>query len=259
MDALAISDTHLERRGLTALNESFDVLICAGDIWEGQPEKAVQSVVDLARGKPAIIVPGNHDFYTEARDRRTISQIFKIMRDEAARQNAQVHREIVTVLSADNPVCEIEHVRFIGLTRWADWAQAGRWMTDAANGIEWAARARAEASRMKTAPREYGAIRTERGRWTPYDPVAVACARKGSTARPISLHARWSYCGRDTQPSTRRVCRRIYGPSASLVGACILCIRHSPNFTRPDPTRRLDLWSCSRAIRRKVRSDSCRL
>jgi predicted phosphodiesterase len=176
MEALAISDIHLERRGLQdipPLKESFDVLICACDTCEGQPEKAVQSVVELARGKPAIIVAGNHDFY-----QRTISDVIRLMREEAHRQNARACREIVTVLSADDPVCEIEQVRFIGLTLWSDWAQAGRWMTDAANGIEWAARARAEASRMKTAPREYGAIRTERGGWTPYDAVAEHAREK---------------------------------------------------------------------------------
>jgi predicted MPP superfamily phosphohydrolase len=262
MDALAISDTHLERRGLTdipALNESFDVLICAGDIWEGQPVKAVQSVVDLARGKPAIIVPGNHDFYTETQDRRTISQIIKIMRDEADRQNAQVHREIVTVLSADNPVCEIEEVRFIGLTLWTDWVQAGRWMTAAANGIELAALARAAASRMKTAPREYGAIRTERGGWTPYDAVAeharekailldqLICTHDGPTV--VVTH----------HPPARCVCRRIYGPSASLVGARILRIRHPPQLyqIRSNPTSGSVVMFMRR--RRKVRSDSCRL
>jgi hypothetical protein len=107
-----------------------------------------------------------------------MSDVIRLMREEAGRQNAQACREIVTVLSADDPVCEIEQVRFIGLTLWTDWAQAGRWMTDAANGIEWAARARAEASRMKTAPREYGAIRTERGGWTPYDAVAEHAREK---------------------------------------------------------------------------------
>jgi len=176
MEALPISDIHLERRGLRdvpPLNESFDVLICAGDIWEGQPEKAVQSVAELARGKPAIIVAGNHDFY-----QRTLSDAIRLMREEAHRQNERACREIVTVLSADDPVCEIERVKFIGLTLWADWAQAGRWMTDATNEIEWAARARAEASRMKTAPREYGAIRTVRGGWSPYDAVAEHAREK---------------------------------------------------------------------------------
>jgi hypothetical protein len=31
---------------------------------------------------------------------------------------------------------------------------------------------------MKTAPREYGAIKTERGGWTPYDAVAVHAREK---------------------------------------------------------------------------------
>jgi predicted phosphodiesterase len=72
---LSISDIHLERRRLKeipAFDQCFDVLVCAGDIWEGQPEMAIQSVVALARGKPAIIPPGNRDLYTDgAEDRRT--------------------------------------------------------------------------------------------------------------------------------------------------------------------------------------------
>jgi predicted phosphodiesterase len=75
---LSISDIHLERRRLKeipAFDQSFDVLVCAGDIWEGQPEMAIQSVVALARGKPAIIAPGNRDLYTDgAEDRRTTSK-----------------------------------------------------------------------------------------------------------------------------------------------------------------------------------------
>jgi predicted phosphodiesterase len=76
MEVLPISEIYPKRCGqreLPVLNESFDVLIYAGDIWEGQPEKAVQGVVDLARGKPAIIVPGNHDFY-----RHSISDVIRV-------------------------------------------------------------------------------------------------------------------------------------------------------------------------------------
>jgi len=180
MEALAISDLHLERRGLQEvppLNGSFDLLICAGDIWEGHPEKAVQSVVDLARGKPAILVPGNHDYYAAGSDQRTISEILKLIRQEADRQNAQAGDEVVTILSADNPVHEIEQTRFIGLTLWSDWAQAGRWM-DAANENKWAALARAEARHLSSRPREYHAIQTERGAWTPYDAVAEHAREK---------------------------------------------------------------------------------
>ncbi|WP_407112432.1 metallophosphoesterase [Bradyrhizobium sp. LMG 9283] len=188
MKVLAVSDIHLERRGLdqvAPLNESFDLLICAGDIWEGQPENAVQSVVDLARGKPAIMVPGNHDLYVAGRDRSTISDVLRLMNQEADRQNAQTRGEIVTILSADNPVHEIERVRFIGLTLWSDWAQAGRWV-DVANDLEWEARARAAASHIKIGPREYGAIRTERGAWSPYDAVAEHAREKAILADALT-------------------------------------------------------------------------
>ncbi len=92
MEVLAISDIHLERRELReipGLNESFDVLICAGDIWEGEPQKGIQSVAVLARGKPAIVVPGNHDLYKGITNQRTIAEHITLMRDEADRQNAR--------------------------------------------------------------------------------------------------------------------------------------------------------------------------
>src|SRR4030088_3677098 len=78
-------------------------------------------------------------------------------------------------VDADSPVCKIKQTRFIGLTLWTDWAQAGRWMPDPAkakaNAIVWTARARGWAVPLETGPREYRAIKTERGLWTPYDAV----------------------------------------------------------------------------------------
>lgn len=180
MEVLAISDIHLERRGLAEippLSESFDVLICAGDVWEGQPEKGIQSVAALARGKPAIIVAGNHDYYATGAIERTTSDVQELMRREADRQNAEAKDELVFVLNADNPVCEINQVRFIGVTLWTDWMQAGRWM-NATNDLKWTARARAEASHPKTRPPEFGAIKTKRGFWTPYDAVAEHAREK---------------------------------------------------------------------------------
>jgi len=171
---LPISDLHLERRTLKeipAFNQSFDLLVSAGDTWEGQPERAVQSIVEIAQGKRAIMVAGNYDFYSY-----TISDVIRRMRKEADRQNAQASREIVTVLSADCPVCVINQTRFIGLTLWTDWAQAGRWMADPTGAVEWAARAREGAVDM--ALREYRAIKTERGLWTPYDAVAEHAREK---------------------------------------------------------------------------------
>jgi predicted phosphodiesterase len=170
----------LERRKLQEIpvvDQSFDVLVSAGDTWEGQPERAVQSIVDVAQGKRAIMVAGNYDFYS-----CTISDVIRRMHTEADRQNAQAHREIVTILSADSPVCKIKQTRFIGLTLWTDWAQAGRWMPDPAkakaNAIVWTARARGWAVPLETGPREYRAIKTERGLWTPYDAVAEHAREK---------------------------------------------------------------------------------
>jgi Icc-related predicted phosphoesterase len=178
---LPISDLHLERRKLkeiATLDPSFDLLVVAGDIYEGQPEKAVQSVVALAGGRRSIMVRGNRDLYTVGPDdRRTISDFDRLLREEAERQNVRAHQEIVIVLSADDPVCEIGKVRFIGLTLWTDWAQASRWTPkpDALNSYAHetaAAVARDLAEHSRGGTREYQAIRTERGRWRPYDAVA---------------------------------------------------------------------------------------
>src|SRR3984893_5653066 len=176
---LPASDFHLERRRLKeipSLDQSFDVLVCAGDHWEGEPEKAVQSVVALARGKRSIMVRGNHDVYTGGpQDRRTISDFDRLLRDEAERQNARAHRDIVTVLSPDDPVCDLGQVRFIGVTLWTDWAQSGRWVPNPeapkCHEVR-AAEARFLAGHFRRRVREYQAIRTERGPWTPYDSLA---------------------------------------------------------------------------------------
>lgn len=184
MRIVPISDLHLERHKLEeipALVESFDVLICAGDLWEGQPEQAVQSVVALAQGRPAIIVPGNHDLYSAGpEDTHTITDFLKRLRDEAERQNARAHKDIVMVLSADDPVCQLEQARFIGVTLWTDWAQASRWVPKESTPRHelCAAEARAMAGHWRSGAREYRAIRTSSGLWTPYDAVAEHAREK---------------------------------------------------------------------------------
>jgi Icc-related predicted phosphoesterase len=196
MRILPISDLHLERRKLKdipALDQSFDLLVSAGDHCEGQPEKAVQSVVALAGGRRSIMVRGNRDLYTVGpEDRRTISDFDRLLRDEAERQNARAHQEIVIVLSADDPVCKIGKVRFIGLTLWTDWAQAIRWMpkSDALkdHGQETcAAVARDLAEHSRGGTREYQAIRTERGPWRPYDAVAEHARDRARLIDELSL------------------------------------------------------------------------
>jgi hypothetical protein len=86
---LPIADINLERRRLKeipAFDHSFDVEVCAGDLWEGTAREGRSSVVALARGRPPIIVPGNHDLYTLGPEhRRTISDFLRLLRDEAWR------------------------------------------------------------------------------------------------------------------------------------------------------------------------------
>jgi predicted phosphodiesterase len=186
MRLLPVRDLHLERRSLDDIpsleDESFDVLVSAGVHGEGHPEKAIQSLVAIARGKPSIMVRGNHDVYTLGpEDRRTISDFDWLLRDEVERQNAQAHRDIVTVLSPEEPVCEIGETRFIGLTLWTDWVQASRWIRNPTlpHTVErWAAEARVAAGHWRNGAREYQAIRTEKGRWSPYDAVAEHAREK---------------------------------------------------------------------------------
>jgi hypothetical protein len=87
---------------------------------------------------------------TVQRTAAPFSEFVQLLRNEAERQNARAHRDIVTVLSADDPVCELEQARFIGLTLWTDWAQSSRWIRDQASPnrhVVCAAEARALAGR----------------------------------------------------------------------------------------------------------------
>jgi Icc-related predicted phosphoesterase len=263
---LPVSDIHLERRKLKEIptfDESFDVLVCAGDIWEGQPEKAVQSVVALARGKPSIMVRGNHDVYTDGpEDRRTISEFHRLLRNEAERQNARGHRDIVTVLSADDPVCELEQVRFIGVTLWTDWAQAGRWMMDPANEIEWAARAREVASHMRSAPREYGMLRAERRGWTPYDAVAEHAREKAILLDEMVSHHPGPTVVVTHHPPLADCAyayRNIGVPWWAPAFYASEILPFLPEHMQPDLWICGHVHSCALTVRRSVPSDSCGL
>ena len=154
----------------------FDVLVCAGDLCEvGEPERAIQSVVEYAGGKSVVAVAGNHDLYTSnPEDKRTNNDFIRLMRAEARRQDDAADDDIVHVLTADEPVCWIGNVRFVGLTLWSDWMLAGRWTPNPKlmPGEVWAAHARAIAGHWRSGLEEYRRIRTERGIWTPYDAVA---------------------------------------------------------------------------------------
>lgn len=110
-----LSDLHLEAAPFPDAYDpprpGFDVLVAAGDIWRGGPEKAVATVARLAAGRPAVFVAGNHEPWgmTPARC--------------MARLKRAAKGTDVTVLDGEGAA--IAGVRFIGATLWADGLLSG--------------------------------------------------------------------------------------------------------------------------------------
>jgi hypothetical protein len=84
------------------LPPGLHVLVCAGDIVEGDPARSVDVVAEAADGKPAVYVLANHDVYGLA------------LEDAVAL--ARGRHSGVTVL--DDDAVEIAGVKFAGGTLW---------------------------------------------------------------------------------------------------------------------------------------------
>lgn len=175
MRIFPISDLHLERRSipLPAITTDFDVLVFAGDGHEGEPAHTVDVVAELAGGRPAVIVPGNHDYYRRDRhDHRTMADMLAEMRQACQRINEAADDDLIHVLTGDD-AWEIEGIRFIGATLWGDWSIAGRWRPDIPAAAASAA-ARHDAVSLKKGPRDYeGWIQTSEGFWDPLATIAA--------------------------------------------------------------------------------------
>jgi Icc-related predicted phosphoesterase len=178
MRVFALSDLHLERRApeSVAVDADFDVLVCAGDVWEGEPERGVEAVARLARGRPALLVPGNHDHYGGAR----------AYPEMLAAQAEAARRHGIPVLSG-GASATIDGVRFVGATLWSDWSLGRRWAPPGAGDP--AARAAAHVLDPATGSREYrGAITGEGGRvWSPADAMAAHAADKAALAAALAM------------------------------------------------------------------------
>jgi predicted MPP superfamily phosphohydrolase len=102
-----VSDPHMEMRSLWPMPPAlpdFDVLVVAGDVWNGEIERSIAMVAALAAGKPAVFVGGNHEWW-----HRSIEETLK-RGYAAAREYGVYWLEIDT--------CEIGGVRFAGATLW---------------------------------------------------------------------------------------------------------------------------------------------
>lgn len=181
MRVFALSDLHLERRSLDTIGieAPFDVLVVAGDLWEGEPERGVEAVARLSRGRPALIVPGNHDHYrARSGGARTYPELL-------AAQEAEARRHGIAVLRAGAAV-EIEGVRFVGATLWSDWSLAARWADpEAGDPVEAAA---AHVLDPHGGSREYRGdiLRPDGTPWRPADAMAAHAQDKAALATALA-------------------------------------------------------------------------
>ena len=110
-----VSDLHLEfDPGWTLPDTDADVLVLAGDIHPGLKGMSAFAKV----GKPALFVPGNHEFYGEQ------------MKGLTAAMRLYAGACHVSLLDCDEIV--IQGVRFLGATLWTDFALNGESQVQAA-------------------------------------------------------------------------------------------------------------------------------
>ncbi len=110
-----MSDLHLETvpypEAFKPVRPDFDVLVAAGDIWEGNVLLGFQLLLRIAGGKPVVFAMGNHEHWDGilSEDLRTAKAV------------ARKHR--VTLL--DGNAATIAGCRFVGATLWSDYSLAG--------------------------------------------------------------------------------------------------------------------------------------
>lgn len=190
MRIFPISDLHLERRRREQIpspsREAFDLLACAGDLHEGHPERGLAALLDLAAGRPVVLVPGNHEHYAPTGDPRTAPDLMAALEAEVERLNG-LGAGIRLLQGAG--ACVVDRVRFIGTTLWSDWYLAGRWLEREsperpADPIAYAA---ARMTDPVTGSREYlGAIRKADGSpWRPADAMAAHARERAALLAQI--------------------------------------------------------------------------
>lgn len=185
-----LSDLHLERRRPEMIpppSSPFDVLVCAGDLHEGQPEAGLATVRALAGGRPVVLVPGNHEHYAPTGDGRSAPELLAALEREVARLNglgARIH------LLQGGQAVVIGGVRFVGTTLWSDWSLAGRWLTEDTpdRPDDPVAFAAARMTDPVTGSREYrGSIRRADGApWSPADAMEAHAREKAALLEALA-------------------------------------------------------------------------
>ncbi len=110
-----MSDLHFEAvphpEGFRPVRPEFDVLVVAGDVWEGDPRRALEIVAALADGKPAVFVMGNHQPWNA-----------ELQQERHVARHAAKNFDITLL---DDSEAEVAGLSFVGGTLWADGRLAG--------------------------------------------------------------------------------------------------------------------------------------
>jgi predicted ATPase/predicted phosphodiesterase len=111
-----LSDLHFEAvphpEAYRPARPEFDVLVVAGDVWEGDPRRALEFCAALAGGKPAVFVMGNHEYWHgELQEQRDV-----------ARRAAQD----LGMTLLDDSEAVVAGVHFVGGTLWGDGPETGQ-------------------------------------------------------------------------------------------------------------------------------------
>jgi Icc-related predicted phosphoesterase len=105
-----LSDLHLEAarhpEAFHPVRPDFDVLVVAGDIWEGDIGRALHMVARLAASKPAVFVMGNGEHWNAEL--------------HMGLATAKDHAEQLGINLLDGNAVDHAGVRFLGGTLWTD-------------------------------------------------------------------------------------------------------------------------------------------
>lgn len=115
-----VSDLHEEVSRFPGMPDAeFDVLVCAGDVVESDPVASALRLAELAQGRPAVWVLGNHD-------------VWGVTYEDAVESARQAGLPRGVHLLQDSEV-SVEGLTFLGATLWTDGflnqppIEAGHW------------------------------------------------------------------------------------------------------------------------------------
>ena len=110
-----MSDLHMESvpfpGAFAPARPDFDVLVAAGDIWQGDVRRGLDILARLAGGKPVVFVMGNHEHWNG------------VLGEDLREAKILARRADVTLL--DGEAVNIAGCRFAGATLWTDYLLAG--------------------------------------------------------------------------------------------------------------------------------------